>query len=345
METMPKFWMENDQSVWLGSSLSLYRNVDKFFFTPKLASDQEGQVISLLYRPIQGEFTFGDLLKGEEVSPFEKEFWQEHFLLKNSLQKAQVGQGFLVDQANQCFVVFNVEDHLGVHILEKGGNLEEAYRKLVVIHDTIEAKVPFTYSETFGYETTDPCLAGCGLTVNHLLQVPALIQTGAFDEIEEDEFVLLAPFFSTVDPWVGDLVTVENRFCLGVTEENILSRTKSFVQKIVARENATMAKIQKEANPKIKDKISRSFALLKHSYEIEVKEALGALSMLKLGCSLGWIKGVNTTLINKLIFLIRRGHLMKSLGRQVVQEEILHKRAEFLHEALQACELDSQFFG
>ena len=84
----------------------------------------------------------------------------------------------------------------------------------------------------------------------------------------------------------------------------------------------------------IVDKVSRAIGLLRHSYQIDTKEALSAMSFIKLGIDLGWIEGLTDKEINKIFFEIRRGHLSLSTEKEIPQEMLAQKRAEYLQLAL-----------
>ncbi len=86
----------------------------------------------------------------------------------------------------------------------------------------------------------------------------------------------------------------------------------------------------------LKDKMSRAYGLLLHSYQLETKEALNALSQIKLGIDLGWIQGINDQEINELLFRCRRAHLAQSHEKiSLHTKDLSEARAAYLHEKLQ----------
>ncbi|MEI8125333.1 MAG: protein arginine kinase, partial [Parachlamydiaceae bacterium] len=97
--------------------------------------------------------------------------------------------------------------------------------------------------------------------------------------------------------------------------------------------------IKEDKGADFKDKVSRAYGILVHSYQIEVIEALNALSLLKLGVAVGWISGIDNSGINELFFNCRRAHLLYQCKDKLNQEEIPHKRSERIHEALRNVKL------
>jgi protein arginine kinase len=107
--------------------------------------------------------------------------------------------------------------------------------------------------------------------------------------------------------------------------------------KLMAIEKTLRSHLKNENNAEIKDLVSRSFGLLLHSYQLQTKEALGALSLMKLGLNLDWIEGISDAKLNTLFFQCRRAHLLHLLNEQQIvdPQEVARKRAEFLHKNMQ----------
>jgi protein arginine kinase len=142
--------------------------------------------------------------------------------------------------------------------------------------------------------------------------------------------------------FIGDIVAFHNSYTLGVTEENILSTLRMLATKFVMEEigKRKSFKVGNETEvAEIKDKVSRAFAILMHSYQIEAIEALEAISLVKMGLDLEWCKGTTQAILNRLFFACRRGHLLCHYGEKISIEELPHRRAEFIHQTLHGLEL------
>jgi protein arginine kinase len=100
-------------------------------------------------------------------------------------------------------------------------------------------------------------------------------------------------------------------------------------------ETASTVRLQKIPRADVTDQISRAFGLLLHSYQLQTKETINALSLLKLGLSLGMISGITPQQIHALFFLCRRPHLAKlAKVPSTDPQELAHERAAFLHKEL-----------
>ena len=77
-------WIQNDNSIWLASTVSLQRNIEKFKFPGKLSVDRKKQIIALVSKDLLsselaslGQLVNPSLIKAEEVGVLEKEFFRK----------------------------------------------------------------------------------------------------------------------------------------------------------------------------------------------------------------------------------------------------------------------------
>lgn len=337
--SLSKPWDINDNSIWLGSTLSLYRNLEKFMFPAKLSADRLKQIVDILGKEVLSNESLVSpkLILAEDTTPLEKEYLFEHFLGNETFQHAHGGEAFIIDETGNFLATLNHHDHLRMQIIDCQGEIESAWSKLVKIETSIGKKIPFAYSPKFGFLTSNPADSGTGLLASVLLQVTALIQLERVDEMLDkyaDEFVTVTGLQGNPTEIIGDVIAIQNTYRLGVSEENSLSTLRSLTTKLLVEENRARQEIKTSQNPDFKDLVSRAYGILIHSYQIEAVEALNAISILKLGLELGWIKGLTLKEINQLFFVCRRSHLLSITGDHIPKEEIPHKRAEYIHQAL-----------
>lgn len=337
-------WDTNDNSVWLGSTISLLRNVEKFKFPAKLEKDRQRQLIALASK----ELLSGQLLKNprllsaEELNPNQKEFLVEHFLSTQNFQQAHSGEAFILEETGLFLATVNIHDHIHLHMIDCKGELESAWSQLVEIETGLGKSVTYSFSPKYGFLTSDFNQCGTGLVVSVFLQIPGLIHTEKLDAILDsllDETLMLSGIQGNPTEIIGDVLVVQNNFTLGISEDNIISNLRTFATKMLVEENSIRSKIKQEESADIKDSVSRAFGILIHSYQIEAIEALNAISLLKLGVELGWLTGITTRDINRLFFNCRRAHLLKQYDNSIKQEEILHKRAAYIHSMLASAHL------
>ena len=334
-------WQNNDNNIWLASAINLHRNIEKFNFPGKLSTERRKQVVSLLSKEILSIGTLKNptLIRAEEIGPLEKEFLVEHFLSNDNFIQAHSGEAFIVEESGQFLASFNLRDHLHLQLIDCKGELETTWNKLLKIETSIGQNISFAYSSKYGFLTADMGNCGTALIVSIYLQLPALVHTDKLDEtLEKNADDTIALYGIQGDPTeiIGDVLVVQNNYTLGITEETIISNLRAFTTKMHVEENSARNAMRSGENADAKDKISRAFGILTHSYQIDAIEALNAISLLKLGVEMGWVVGIFRERINHLFFNCRRSHLLSQFPEKtnLSQEEIIHKRAEFIHKTL-----------
>jgi len=334
------FWCKNDGNIDLAAFLTLRRNIDKFLFPSKLDKEKRLQILSLLSKPLIDKKNGWKLIKGEECSPLDKEWLQEHFFLSAPLQEVQKGDGILIGTGSYA-AFFNLQDHIQLRFLGTKNELENGWKEVSKSDNLLQEASPFAFSPYFGYLTSTPKEAGTGLQIEILLQTPAL---SLFREEEhllfnEDDRIEPLHLFSYSPGIDHGLLLIRNRSSIGLSEDQILSLVKTFADKVVAKETALRKRLLEKDEAATKDRVSRAFGLLAHSYQIETLEAIEAFGWLKVGLENSWITGVDRVKLNKLLINVRRGHLTQQLDVDAPREELLHKRAELLHKELNGIQL------
>lgn len=267
----------------------------------------------------------------------------EHFLSTFNYSQAHAGEGFIVDASGEFLATLNMRDHIHLQLIDCKGELENTWSRLVKIESHLGKALNYSFLPKFGFLTADPTQCGTALSVSIYLQLPGLVHTGQIDGMLEkylDDSLIISGIQGSPTEIIGDVLVVQNNYTLGITEENIVSALRSFTTKIMVEEHSTRHKIKRDDSAEFKDKVSRAFGILIHSYQIEAIEALNALSLLKLGAEAGWITGIDNIKVNELFFNCRRAHLLCLYEpKKINQEEIPHKRAEYIHQALKDVKL------
>lgn len=329
-------WDQNENPIWVASTLELSRNIEKFFFPGKLSQEKRKQIFSLVTKTLPEKEW--QIIKAEETTPLQKEFLFEHFLFQRPFHEAHAGEGFALKEKDLTIMGINLQDHLVLQTVDIQGDLEKSWNRLVQEEEKFGKEVAYSYSQKFGFLTASSTDCGTGLRLRAFLQVPALIHTKGWSDFmhqHRDDGVIVEGLQGKPGEYVGDLIVVRNRYTIGCTEENILSAVRSFCTKVVVHEKGLQSKLAEEESSEMKDVVSRAYALLLHSYQLEVGEAMNALSLIKLGLELKWLQGMTPKEINCLFFQCRRAHLLSTFGEEVPPEQLPHRRATFIHEQLQ----------
>lgn len=340
-------WNSNSNDIWFGSTLTLNRNLEKFNFPEKLSLEKGKQIVPLLSQIIlsNDQLKKPQLIQSENMASLEKEFLVEHFLSDQGFQQAHGGEAFILDLTGEFLAVINFKDHLQLHWIDPREDLENVLEKLIKIELEINKSLNFAFSPKFGFLTSDSSRCGTALSVNIFLHLPVLIYLNRLNDIfvkNKDDGIGWTGLQGDPHEIIGDIVAIHNSYTLGVTEENIITSLRTLATKLVAEEKSLRQQLKNENEVNLsllKDKVSRAYGILLHSYQIEAVEALQSLSLLKMGFDLGWVKGTSQMIMNQLFFACRRAHLICHFDEKISQEALPHKRAEFIHKALHGLEL------
>ena len=319
-------WEKNAHHVWLASSLSLSRNIQKFKFPHKLDKAHEEQTSSLLLESIKqcSELDQPQLFKSGNIGFLEKEFLLEHFLTNEDFNQAHGGEGFVVDNGGDFLAIFNIEDHLKLNLIDTNQEIEKTWNRLAKIESHIGKRLDYAFSPRFGFLTSNPRHCGTALRVSTYLHIPAIIHSGELSDLldrEKEEEVEAVGLQGNVNEMIGDILVTRNKCSLGLTEEYLLTTMRMWATRAVVAEVNLRKKIVESNNEQFKNKITRSLGLLTHSYQLEVIEALNSLSLVKLGIEIGWINAPKSLNMNQILFNCRRAHLSSlSEGNPTIAE-------------------------
>lgn len=333
-------WTSTANTIWPATSFVLHRNVLQYPFPLKLDETSSSQLLLKLKEvcqkiPAMNTFSY---LPAEFLTPQEKEFLSEHFLSPEGWQNISKGQAFIADPSGHFLGLLNAQDHLTLQWVDCKGDWEKSWSALNTLEMAIGEQVDFAFSSRFGYLTADPKQSGTGLTVSCYLHLPCLIASGQFMQLlltHTEPSVSIAGMLGNMEELLGDFLILKNNYTLGLTEETILRDLHLTATKLILSERAQRIKYQENPPPEIKDAICRAYGLLMHSYQLETKEALNAISKIKLGIDLGWVKGMLDQEINEIFFRCRKAHLEQSNKEiSLDRKELAHTRAEYLHKQL-----------
>jgi len=336
-------WQLKSNPVWTTTIFQCKRNIARSNFPAKLSSEEMSRLFLLLEQSVI-KF-FGNercqVIAAEKLSPIDKEFFCEHFLCREGFQNAGVGQGIAVDFQGRFFAQLNIQDHLFLQWIDVADSWDDTWNELARCEESIGKELAFAFSAEFGFLTANPRECGTALNVSAYLHIPALRYSNHLESVLKTlEEVEITGLDGSKSDFLADYMILKNAYSLGVSEQEILRSVHLSATKIVGEEKRTRAEIQKEGSGEMKDRISRAYGLLTHSYQLSTKEALSSLSLIKLGIDLGWLGGLSDQAINHLFLLVRRAHLLKTLGQKDEESpQVQHHRAAFLHQRLKSLQL------
>lgn len=332
-------WAKNDRTIWMTNVLSLSRNLSSYHFPHKMDPETRSEVVKIISKALLAVPSFSEakVILSEDASANDKEFLFEHFFSRESFQQAHQGEAFVLEKSGTLLSLINVNNHLELILSQPSEEVEEPLNRLVNLEATIGKTLDYAFSPTFGFMTSNPMHCGTGFLARILLQVPALVHSDRLQVAlgrHQRDGVQVAGLTGNTQEFVGDLVIVSNSFALGLPEERLLKRVRTLATHLMVEEKSCRSTIKQENSEEMQDKVARAYGLLKHSFRLETFETFNALSLLKLGLDLDWLKGVTMQQLNELFFRIRRGHVTLIEGEEFSHEELPRRRSKIVREAL-----------
>ena len=182
------------------------------------------------------------------------------------------------------------EDHLRLQLLGPGLCLEELYARADRLDDDLCGRLHFSFDAQLGFLTHCPTNLGCGLRASVMLHLPALSESGGIRRIAERAAkvgVTLRGFFGEGSTPAGAFYQISNQSSLGLSEVEILQRVTEVVE-IIIREEQRLREEYRKADPTgMADRVWRAWGLLSYAHRMSTAEAMGLLSDVRLGLSLG----------------------------------------------------------
>lgn len=333
-------WNNEPEAIWLGSSLILRRNLAGYNFPGKLSIPEKEQVLEKIKNGLKA-MESPHFFQQKDLSSQDRELLYEHFLFLRGFEDPPDGSGLGLEEKGNLIALFNMGDHLQVRAISPTNRWDGSWKRMNDVLD--QMGLDFSFSPKFGYLTSDVSECGTGLTVYAYLHLPALIHgnqlQSALAQNEDVEFMGLSGDLSEL---IGDVVIVQNHFSIGESEEAILHAVQTAATKLIGAEKTMRGHLKEKPSSEIKDMISKGFGLLVHSYQLETKEALDLLSLMRLGLVLGEIRNVSDQKLSELAFLCRRGHLLQKFPDLKDPESIAKKRASFVQQELSGISLTSE---
>lgn len=327
---------END--IVLSSRIRLARNLDKILYPGRANKEEKALVSKSVIDAIsqQNEIEL-HYIKLADLPEVDREVLVEKHIISPVHAQTGIEKGVLLNDNETISVMINEEDHIRIQVLIPGLQLEEAWEIANNLDDLFEAKLDYAFSEKWGYLSACPTNVGTGMRTSVMVHLPALNMTnninrmlGAVSQLG----LVVRGLYGEGSESSGNIYQISNQITLGHTENDIIDNLKSVTTQIVGQERQARKLLLQEREGDVRDKIKRSYGILKYAYRISSEEAMRLLSDVKLGIDMGIIENVDQKVLSELLVLIRPAHLQKINGKELTASERDIKRAELIQTRL-----------
>jgi protein arginine kinase len=338
----PAEWMrtpgpEND--IVMTSRVRLARNLVGFPF-PGWAKKEDSSRVMEQVRPALEELAeMKDSFSEEmtQLTAIEKQVLVERHLISREHAAKGPGCATVMNRRQTVSVMINEEDHLRMQAIRPGLQLLAAYQSLDEIDTELEDDLPYAFDRQYGYLTACPTNLGTGMRASAMLHLPGLVLGEQINQtIQGANKIGLAVrgLYGEGTEALANLFQISNQNTLGMREEDIIAHLDRVIGQLIANEKNARMKILEERPTMMQDQIGRAYAVLKYAHIISSKEALNHLSMIRLGCDLGFIPEEEREAITVLLTEIQPAHLQISAKCKLSPEERDILRADIIRKSL-----------
>lgn len=281
----------------------LRRNVSGFPFAEKLSKKDGDTLREKLINVLFTTFPNGAAYKSEELKDNEMQLLYEHLFLANREPLHEEGAIF-IDHTQNFIALIHLSDHLTLFYHDNDLGSQTLHDTILKNDEKMQKTLPFAFSDHFGYITAQAINLGTALSAEAIIHAPAINFLN--EDVEVDDKVTIHGLASEKQV-LHDLIIVTNKYCLGLSEKNIIDKVFEAGKLLCEKELAAQQKIKE--NKDYLNALSKDFGQALYAKSLPFHDALSLASSLDLGLSLGLIHGENKTLFFDLFFSLRRAHL------------------------------------
>ncbi|MBR0360169.1 MAG: protein arginine kinase [Clostridia bacterium] len=327
-----------NDGIILSTRIRLARNLDKTPFPAILKKDEKEKITETLSDSImKSNSTLSKdfkLYNLNEMSPVEKTAMAEEHLISLEMIKSNDG-AVLVNTDKTMSIMLMEEDHIRLQIIKGGYCLDEAFDLADKVDNVMEESLTYAFDEKFGYLTACPTNVGTGLRASVMMHLPALVMTGNITRVLQSFSgvgIAVRGLYGEGTDAEGALYQISNSVTLGLSETEIIEKLKTVVERISEMEKQAREYLMKNRADDLKDKLMRSYGILKYAVKITSKEAKNKLSEVMLAQNMGIIESDGK--MTPLELIVRTAPSVISGEESLTPDERDKKRAEFIKENL-----------
>lgn len=337
-------WYETEgrsQETVVASRVRLLRNLKDYLFPVKLPEEEKKKLTDQLHSQLQGISTVTGLsfhnASFQKFDQNQKEALRERHVINRSAAQKDGAVGLMLSEDESVSLVFNADDHIRLQVSSSGLNLEGAWSRADRIDDFINERFAYGFDQRFGYMTTYPSNLGTGMRAYLILHLPMLAATGRMQTLagEVGRFgVALKDAYTEDGENLGDLYVAYNQKTLGQSEDDIAAVLTKLGGQIAFQEKKLRRHAAQNHHLERQDAIYKAYGSLKYARILTLKDAMQALSVLRLGACEKLMPMEDFNRLYKLMMDVQPYNLQIHYQKPLKGIELDQARAEYLRENL-----------
>lgn len=333
-----------ESDIVLSSRIRLARNLTGYWYTDHLEAGDKLRLIDEVARAVKETPLLKDIvfLDYRNLKEMDRQFFLERHLISREHATEKGDKALIISKNEVISIMVLEEDHLRAQVFQSGLNLVEAWRLMDRIDSELGLKLPFSFHPTLGYLTACPTNVGTGLRASCMLHLAGLMMTKQVNKVLQalSKLNLAARgFFGEGTQASGNFFQFSNQLTLGQNESEIVDGLERVMRQVIEHEKEARSYLLEKRRGKVEDQIWRAVGNLKSARLMTSNEALGLLSLARLGVDLGFIPNLSKANLNALFLFTQPAHLQKLSGGELSSGERDQKRAELIRTRLKDVDL------
>ncbi len=305
---------END--VVLSTKVRFSRNLANFPFPNAFKGDDASRIQAIVFDSV-ARTENADSFQAISVAALDhmgSTILTERGVLSATAMSAP-GAGIIMRTDGRLSCLVNDVDHVRISSFASGLDGDRAFAEGKSLDDQMQKTVQFAASYDFGYLTSSVADAGSGMKVSVRLHLPSVSFSGKllglFEGLQEKNLSISACFGAGRESGASlgsyyQLNTVNS--CSG-SELDQMTGIIAAAKYCAESERRLRKECLEKSATSVQDLIYRSFARVKFSSLMTLREAVEDVSRLKWGKDLGLLTGIENTDLHALLYRIQEGHL------------------------------------
>ncbi len=339
-------WYEKSgecSDVVLSTRIRFARNMSDYPFPCKLNSNVKSQVANDIKRVLSNKsfanYNFRCLNIASMNRIDTRSLVECHLVSPEFIKKDDSGVVFISSEDNISIMV-NEEDHIRMQVMKEGLSLEETYNVADELDNKLDKNLKFAFNENLGYLTQCLTNLGTGMRASVMLHLPALKECGMIEKISSNLIKLgltMRGLYGEGTEPKGDIYQISNQVTLGISEKTAIKNLNDITMQIINQERNYRKELSK--NIQVTDAICRSLGILKTAKLLSNDEFMKLISNIRLGLSMGIIKGTSYDVLNNITIKAQPYMLMKEEKSELTSVKRDQKRAMIMNTNLQNTEI------
>lgn len=334
IETMintPAQWLDAsgpDADIVVSSQCRLVRNLADYPFPEQCTEEEKNQIENRILDALHNLQLMpnSQYYPLTELDELEAQFLVECELITPELINGVGSRGVYFNEDQCTSISINDANHLTLCAHASGQQLQDTYTALSIIDDTLASVLDMSFSEKYGYMTTQLIDVGTGLRASAILHLPALTMLNTIQSINTDQNI--HPLYPQQNIATGEFYRISNPGCLGLSELEIIYHLVQAIGEIVTQERDARIQLNDTHPEQLEDRIQRALGLSRSARLLAFDEGIGVLSSIRLGIANGLLKNVSLKTINQIFMDAHDAHLRLNCGEPCDEIQCNTMRAE-----------------